>query len=198
MRSACLVSRIVLFDARSNWRRMRELSTASGWRGLLTYAAMSLLVTWHTFAMVVAAAPHSMITDAARSLINPYLVLLNLDNHWDFFDEVGTSQQFRYVVEDAAGQKHLFIPTDSLNRLGPNSIWLADHYREVMNAVDLHGDATAAQLCRDHAALRPVAVTLLEVMAKPFHYQDRRSGKHPLDPEFVTVNALKTVPCPTR
>jgi hypothetical protein len=179
-------------------RRMLDSSSTSGWRVGIAFGAMSLLVAWHTFAMVVTAAPQSMMTDAARALINPYLELFNLDNYWGFFDEVGTTQQFRYVVEDATGQKHLFIPTDRLNRLAPSSIWLADHYREVMNSVDEYGDVTAAQLCREHAALRPVTVTLLEILAKPFRYQDRRLGKNPLDPEFVTVNTLKTVPCPTR
>jgi hypothetical protein len=110
---------------------------------------------------------------------------------------VGPTRQFRYLVEDASGQKHLFIPTDSLNRLGPSSIWFADHYREVMDSVDVYGDATAAELCREHAALRPVAITLLEVDAKPFLYQDRRLGKNPLDPDRITVDTLKTIPCPS-
>ena len=36
---------------------MRGLSTASRWREPLLYAAMSLLIAWHTLAMVVAARP---------------------------------------------------------------------------------------------------------------------------------------------
>jgi len=67
---------------------------------------MSLLVTWHTFAMVVAPSPDSDITDAARSILDPYLTLFRLDNGWGFFaPDVGSGSQFRYVIEDAAGNR---------------------------------------------------------------------------------------------
>lgn len=175
---------------------MRGLSTASRWSERLIYAGMSLLVTWHTFAMVVAVAPDSVITRAARALVYPYVTLFNLDNDWGFFaPDVGVSFQFRYIVEDADGRQHLFIPTDELSRFSPSSIWLRDRYREVMYSVDKFGDAAAAELCREHAALRPVAITLLRVEGKDFTFEDRRDGKHPLDPEFATVKTLKTIRC---
>lgn len=183
---------------------MRGLLTASRWRERLVYSAMSLLVAWHTLAMVVAVSPDSVITGAARALVYPYVILLNLDNYWGFFaPNVGASYQFRYVVEDAAGQQHIFIPTDKLSRFNPNSIWLRDRYREIMDSVDTYGDVTVAGLCREHAALRPVAITLLEVEGlevegKEFGPQDRRLGKNPLDPEFVTVDTLKTIGCPAQ
>ena len=183
---------------------MRGLSRASWWRERLVYVAMSLLVAWHTFVMVVAVSPDSVITRAAWSLIYPYVILFNLDNYWGFFaPKVGPSYQFRYVVEDAAGRKHMFIPTDQLSRFSPNSIWLRDHYRVIMDSVDTYGDITVAKLCREHAALRPVAISLLEVEGiegegKEFGPQDRRLGKNPLDPEFVTVHTLKTIRCPAQ
>ena len=177
---------------------MRRLSTASRWREPLIYAAMSLLVTWHTLVMVVAVSPDSMITRAARALVQPYLTLFNLDNDWKFFVDVGLSYQFRYAVEDAAGRTHVFIPTDKLGRFDPNSIWLRDRYRDVMRSVHRYGDVTVAELCREHVALRPVAITLLAVEAKEFGPDDRRRGKNPLDPEFVTVHTLKTIRCPAQ
>lgn len=64
---------------------MRGLLTASRWRERLVYSAMSLLVAWHTLAMVVAVSPDSVITGAARALVYPYVILLNLDNYWGFF-----------------------------------------------------------------------------------------------------------------
>jgi hypothetical protein len=160
---------------------------------------MSLLVIWHTIAMLVAAAPSSAMTRAAGKLFDPYLALLNLDNYWGFFAPVvGASYQFRYLVEDAAGLQHLFIPGDKLNRFSPNAIWLSDHYREVMDSVDDYGEVTVSELCREHAALHPVAITLLAVTGNEFGPEDRRSGKSPLDPEFVTVDTLKTIRCPTQ
>ena len=181
---------------------MRDLSTESRWRGRLIYVAMSLLVAWHTFVMVAAVAPPSAITQAAAGLISPYVILFNLDNYWGFFaPKVGAGYQFRYVVEDAAGQTHMFIPANRLSRFSPYSIWLRDHYRAIMDSVDTYGEATVAELCHQHAALNPVAVSLLEVVAiegegKQFGPQDHRRGKKPLDPEFVTVNQLKTIRCP--
>jgi hypothetical protein len=180
-------------------RSMPGDSTASRWRERAVYAAMSLLVAWHTLAMVVAAAPDSVMTGAARSLVDPYLTLFNLDNYWAFFaPDVGTSYQYRYVVEDAAGQQHLFIPSDKLSRFNPNSIWLRDRYRDIMQSAEADGDITIAELCREHAALRPVAITLLGVEGMAFGPEDRRSGKNPLDPEFVTVHTLKTGQCPAQ
>jgi hypothetical protein len=177
---------------------MRGLSTASRWWTHLVYAAMSLLIAWHTLAMVVAASPESAMTRAVDPLVRPYLTLLNLDNYWGFFaPDVGTTLQFRYIVEDAKGQQHTFIPGDNLSRFTPNFIWLRDRYRDIMESVDTLGEVTVAEFCRQHAALRPMAITLLEVDGKPFGPEDHRAGKKPLDPEFVTVNTLKTIRCPT-
>src|SRR5262249_12735511 len=149
-------------------------------------------------AMVVAAVPESVMTRAARAVVDPYLMLFNLDNYWGFFDDVGTSYQFRYIVEDAAGQQHTFIPADELSRFSPSFIWLLDHYRLVMDYVDTYGDVTVAELCQEHAALHPAAITLLSVVGKPFGPEDRRAGKHPLDQEFITVKPLKTIQCRAR
>ena len=85
------------------------------WRRRLTYGAMSLLVAWHTIAMVIAPAPDSDISEAARSLFHPYLTLFWLDNHWGFFaPDVRSGRQFRYVIEDATGKRHAFIPGEKL------------------------------------------------------------------------------------
>jgi hypothetical protein len=173
------------------------VTTTKRRRPFLTYAAMSLLVVWHTLAMIIAVSPDSVLTQAARPLFDPYLTLFNLDNYWGFFaPDVGAGYQFRYVVEDAAGQQHVFIPTDKLSRFNPNSIWLRDRYRDIISSVDMYGDVTVAELCREHATLRPVAITLLEVEGKEFGPKDRRLGKNPLDPEFVTVHTLRTMRCP--
>jgi hypothetical protein len=175
---------------------MLHLLTSKQWRQHLAYAGMSALVAWHTLAMVIAPSPESDITEAARSLVQPYLTLFWLDHNWSFFAPgVENGSQFRYVVEDAAGKRHTFIPADKLSRFHPTSIWMRDRYIAVMESPQTYGDAAAASLCREHASLNPIAVTLIEIEQKAYWPAHRLSGKQPLDPEFVTVNTLKTVPC---
>jgi hypothetical protein len=175
------------------------VTTTKRQRPFLAYAAMSLLVVWHTLAMIIAVSPDSVLTQAVRPLFDPYLTLFNLDNYWGFFaPHVGMGYQFRYVVEDAAGQQHVFIPTDKLSRFNPNSIWLRDRYRDVIDSAEMYGDVTVAELCREHTALRPVAITLLEAEEKEFGPMDRRLGKDPLDPEFITVHTFRTIRCPAQ
>jgi hypothetical protein len=163
----------------------------------VAYAAMSVLVVWHCIAMLVATAPESQLTQSARALFNPYLMLFGLDHNWGFFaPDVPTGFQFRYVIEDADGQRHAFTPDEALSRLHPNSIWLRDHYKTVMRDPETYAEATVAAICREHAALRPAMVTLISVEQNEFTPADRRAGKNPLDPEFVSVTELKPMPCP--
>lgn len=177
---------------------MRHPQMAKRVRNRFAYAAMSLFVVWHTLAMVVATAPESHITRAARAYLHPYLTLFRLDNHWGFFaPNVPIGYQFRYLVEDAAGQRHTFVPDRKRSRLLPTSIWFMDRYMTVMTDPASHGQAAGAALCREHADLKPVAVTLIEVEQRPFLPSDRLGGKHPLDPEFVNVTELMKVPCRT-
>lgn len=175
---------------------MSHVSLPTRGRQRLAYAAMSLLVVWHGLAMVVAASPESAIARSARPLFDPYLTLFRLDNKWGFFaPNVDQGFQFRYVVEDASGKRHAFIPADQLSRFHPTSLWIKDRYKTVMMFPETHGEVAAAALCREHAALQPVSVTLLEVEQKEFWPEHQLSGKHPLDPEFVTINTLMTVRC---
>lgn len=162
-----------------------------------TYAVMSLLVTWHTGAILVQSAPDCDITNAARAVYGPYLALFRLNNRWDFFaPNVNTGEQFRYVVSDGAGNQHSFTPDEKLSRFLPSSIWFMDWFKNVMAAPDLHGDAAAAALCLEHASLDPVEITLVRARQKEFWPSDRLGGHDPLDPDFVDVETLKTVRCP--
>jgi hypothetical protein len=175
---------------------MLQRTIPEPWRQRLLYAGMSLLVTWHTLAMVVATAPDSLISENARRIFDPYLTLFRLDNQWGFFaPNVGNGSQFRYVVEDASGKMHTFVPADSLNKFHPTSIWVRDRYRLVMEEPETYGDAAGAGLCREHAALNPVSITLFEADQKDFWPEDRQKGKAPLDAEYVELNLLKQVRC---
>jgi hypothetical protein len=177
------------------WRR---LTSRPAW-GVVAYTAMSLLLVWHTLAMMIASAPESDITAAARVLLNPYLTLFRLNNRWGFFSPaVDLGVQFRYVVEDAAGQRHTFVPADKLSRFHPTSIWFRDRYRAIMASFETHSEAAAAEFCREHAAQQPVSITFLEIEQKHFAAEDRLSGKRPLDPEFVSEHTLGTIKCPAQ
>jgi hypothetical protein len=166
-------------------------------RPSLAYAAMSVLLVWHTLAMVVVALPDSEFAWYARMPFHAYVTLFRLDNKWGFFaPDVNKGYQFRYVIEDAAGARHSFVPAEKLDRTRPDYIWVTDWYKVVSRSPDTYGEAAGAALCREHAALRPISVTLMELEQKPFWPADLLAGKQPMDPEFVTVNTLKTVQCP--
>ena len=167
------------------------------WRHRLAYAAMSAFLAWHTLAMVIAPAPEiSRAVQAARAPFQPYLSLFRLDNQWDFFAPIiGLESAFRYVVEDKARTEHLFKPTENLNWFHPSFIWSWALSEAVIQYPDAYGDPVGAYLCRKHAALHPVAVTLLEVEARYFTPEHELAGKHPTDPEFVTETTVKRVEC---
>lgn len=166
-------------------------------RRRLIYTAMSLLLVWHSVAIVVAASPDSVITRAASSLFEPYLSLFRLQNEWGFYAPyVRVEPEFRYVVEDASAQRYTFVPADKLSRYLPTDIWVKDWYIHVMDNPETYSEFVAAYLCREHASLHPVSITLLEIDQKEFSPQDQLSGKHPFDSEFLDKKTLATVKCP--
>ena len=135
------------------------------WRQRLTYLAMSLVVGWHSLAMIVSPAPNgSAIVYSLRLLFHPYLALFRLETPWNFFAPVGKHAEFRYVVEDAAGNQYTFVPSEEASRSLAGYVW----WREfkylndgIMASPDFRGDAAGARLCQRHASLKPVSVTLL-------------------------------------
>lgn len=168
------------------------------WRERVTYTAMSLLVAWHTLAMVVAPAPAtSDLVRGLRIVLKPYLQFLAIDNDWNFFaPEVRRNSVLRYVIRDGAGAEHSFDADANLNWLLPTSIWFRDWYLAVLDHPDAFAAEFAALFCREHADLHPVAITLLDAEEQDFGPQDRLQGKRPLDPEFVKVTEVKSFECP--
>ena len=134
-----------------------------------------------------------------RTLLQPYLSLLRLDNAWNFFaPSVGKHSQFRYVIQDASGNEHTFVPTEESTSSVARYVWWREFkylYEGVIESSQTRGNAAAALLCRKHAALQPFSVTLLEVQEQDFWPEDYLRDRRPLDPEFVTVNVLKRLRC---
>jgi hypothetical protein len=164
------------------------------WRERLAYTGMSIFVGWHTLAMVTAPGPDGSATvQSLRLLLDPYLALFELDHTWQFFaPNVGMVDQLRYAIADASGQSHVFVPSEKWSWLYPGVLgW----YESILDDPDIYGGPLAAVLCREHASLRPVSVTLLKVEEREFKPADHLNGKHPLDPEFTTVSTLKSIRC---
>jgi hypothetical protein len=165
--------------------------------GRLIYLAMSLFVGWHATAMLVAPMPgNNEMLQSLRRLFAPYLNLFRLDNEWGFFaPNVGKSHQFQYVIRDTAGKDHTFVPINELRRFNPLYMRLMNWYEHVMYSPDAHAAFAADFFCRKHANLKPVSVTFLEIAENDFWPEDRLRGKHPRDPDYVTVKNVITVKC---
>lgn len=170
------------------------------WRGRLTYLAMSLVVAWHSVAMMVSPAPNDgALVLSLRHIFHPYLALFRLETPWNFFAPVGHHAQFRYVIEDAAGNEHTFVPSEEPSESLSHYVWWRElkYFNDgIMASPEFRGDAAGALLCQRHASLQPRLVTLLEVVEHNYRPVDELLGRHPLDPELVAVVALRRVACP--
>src|SRR5436190_12422071 len=161
---------------------------------------MSLVVGWHTLAIVVPPAPDSSaMVQSLRLLLQPYLSFFRLDNKWGFFaPSVGKHGRFHYIVEDAAGRRHTFAPSeDSSGSIFRYVMWreLKYFFDEVMEVPEDRGEATVALLCRIHASLHPVSIALLKMQELDYLPEHYLEGHRTLDPSFVSEIALAKGRC---
>jgi len=168
----------------------------------LVYLAMSLFVGWHSLAMIIAPAPYgSPIIEGLHAMVRPYLSLFRLESAWTFFTNVAAVKlpQFRYVVTDAEGNEHTFIPVLDFKWYHPRYNWFERIYWSLMDQTDPEkfGNHLAPKLCHQHAAIRPVEITFQSVRPGDFWPDDQLAGYHPLDPEYSTTYTLMSVACPT-
>jgi hypothetical protein len=166
-------------------------------RNRLAYLAMSVIVAWHTLAMVIAPAPDSEVTAMVRAVLQPYLTFFRLDNQWDFFAPiVGEGSRLRYDIQDKSGKMHAFLPADELRWYHPEFLWFRSWYYRIIDDPDNYADAAAAVLCRKHAALQPLAITFYEIQEEKFTREDYLSGKQRMDQGFFSVQMLRGMRCP--
>ena len=182
----------------ANRSRLSAMAGSKRWRERLTYSAMSLFLAWHTVATMLAPVPEkNVIVQAFRGLFQPYLTLTGTDTTWDFFSPLSSSYQFRYAIEDAAGNEHSFTPIADVNWLTPNHRWDERIFATLISTPALIGDYFTKQFCREHAALKPVAVTLLYLEEKEFWPQDYLLGKQrTTDPANYNLYPLLRADCP--
>jgi hypothetical protein len=162
------------------------------------FAAMSLFVAWHSFAMLVApGADDAQGLRLWRDMLHPYLSFLSLDNNWGFFaPNVRRGYQFRYVIQSADGVGHTFVPTEEVSWYGPDYWWLKLWQIAILEDPDKNGDLAGALFCRKHAALHPTTVTLITIEQKDFSPGDWLNGKRPFDPDFTAAEMVTRVECP--
>jgi predicted DCC family thiol-disulfide oxidoreductase YuxK len=179
----------------ANRSRLSGTAILKRWRQRLLYSAMSLFVGWHTFVMLVGP-NNSETAAAARRWAQPYLSFFRLESTWSFFaPTVGKHSQFRYVIQDRAGEEHTFVPVRELNPYVPSFYLFKHSYDTVTTFPELHGGFFAAMFCREHAALQPFYISLQVSLEREFLPADQLAGKHPLDPDFTEVETLLQVPC---
>jgi hypothetical protein len=173
---------------------------AKAWRQRAIYAAMSAILAWHSFVILVAPLPEaSAVAKALWPVVNPYVSLLMLDNHWDFFaPNVAAGYELRYILDTADGTSRIFVPMKEISWYHPYHIWTDQWQDAIVDRPETYADLAAALVCREQASWRPTAVTVVEVEQKPFGPEDYLAGARPLDPDFVAENVLKRVPCPAQ
>ena len=167
------------------------------WRERLAYTAMSLFVAWHGLATMIAPAPEgSLAEETLRSIYQPYLSLLKLDNTWDFFaPTVGLTPILSYTVEAADQSTHEFRFMAGVSWF--DFLTFSSWQDEIVEHPRSYGAYAAIYLCNKHAALKPVAITLKAADVEEFTRDDWLEGKRPFDPEFLNVITLNRVSCPT-
>jgi hypothetical protein len=166
-------------------------------RSRLSYSLMSILLAWHTTAMLIAPAPKSYLTEAARVVFSPYLEMFGLDNPWDFYAPVvGHGRVFRFTIEDKDGKTHTYTPINDVNWLLPSYWWLTAWYEAIWRTPEIFGSSFIATVCEKYEALRPVSVRLIGIQQKAFTPDDYLNGHQPLDDDFVTESDLGGAQCP--
>jgi hypothetical protein len=166
------------------------------WRQRLFYAAASIFVVLHTVTLLIGPMPDSVLKVALLGVLHPYAAPLRLTSTWDFYAPgIGFGTQFRYTVEDGAGQNHTFIPSANISWFDPKYWWSSEWYKTVVKYPEDYAEVAGTLLCHEHAALKPVAVTLIQVQQKGFSFTDQLDGKHPVDPEFFDEETVGRVQC---
>jgi hypothetical protein len=169
---------------------------AKRWQASLGYAAMSLFVAWHALALVIPPAPDSTAKQALMQPLYPYLMLLRLNNTWDFFaPTVSEGQAVRYLVEDATGATHSFMPMQDFGFFDPRYWWTSSFHSTIISSPDDYADRAAALFCKEHASLKPVAVTVIHVLQKDFSVADQLAGRLPTAPPFIRETVLGRAAC---
>ena len=158
--------------------------------------AASVLVLWHSAAMVFAPAPASYLKGLASPCFAPYTTLLHLNGQWAFFaPNPDAGHLVRYILEDAAGKRREYRLTEDLSKSNP----LFGRYTTLFSAITPDKPSlvasVAAFLCRHHADLKPKRLTFLLVEQLRLSPEFYLEGHRPLDKDHIRVHTLPPVNC---
>jgi hypothetical protein len=155
---------------------------------------MSGFVAWHSLAMIVApTSDTSAVSQALRRVLTPYLVFFELDHSWRFFGpEVGRGEQLRVVISSQSGQQRAFVPSAEWHWFHPGILGWDER---VMHETEVYAPPFVTFLCRKYAALEPTSISIFRVQENEFRPEDHLNGGHPLDPQFTTVQFVKSLAC---
>ena len=182
----------------ANRSRLSAMTGPKKWRAPAAYSAFSLFLAWHTIATLLSPAPaNNVIVRSFRSLFQPYLTLTGIDTTWDFFSPLSRSYLFQYAIEDADGKQHIYTPIADVSWLTPNHRWDERIFATLISNPALIGDYFATEFCRQHAALKPLSVTLLYLDEHDYWPQDYFAGKQrTTDPANYTLTPVLRAACP--
>jgi predicted DCC family thiol-disulfide oxidoreductase YuxK len=144
---------------------------------------------------VISPAPESTaLSQALRFWYQPYLTLFRLDNMWEFFaPNIGGASQLRYNIEDDAGESQSFVPTEGLSWFHPSYFWIRSWSEAVTTNFGLYGASGAAALCRKHAALHPISITLLEYHEAKIYASGSLERREPHGPRVFRCEGFATL-----
>jgi hypothetical protein len=144
---------------------------------------------------VISPAPESTaLSQALRFWYQPYLTLFRLDNMWEFFaPNIGGASQLRYNIEDDAGESQSFVPTEGLIWFHPSYFWIRSWSEAVTTNFGLYGASGAAALCRKHAALHPISITLLEYHEAKIYASGSLERREPHGPRVFRCEGFATL-----
>lgn len=150
-------------------------------RARIGYAFGSLFVAAFVIGLVIAAGPGSYTMGKVYPVVQPALGAVNIDNDWGFFaPDPGPGSVARYVVRDAEGRTHEFGMTEALPRWSLAYFRYTTLYMAVAQSPEYYLPGAVAYLCREHADLDPVSVTVILADQQDVSAQEFVEGKDPM------------------
>lgn len=162
----------------------------------LLWLAGAAWAVWQALALLLGPAPDSYLKRQLDPYTLPYLRFFNLDNHWAFFaPNPGRGQlvSARYTWVD--GRQTEVELTRALHRGHQAYLRYTSLFADLRENRPTYLQSAAHYLCRQYPQVRQVQF-LLDWQTAP-GADDIKVGKTPLDPEFLTRQALDPIDCPS-
>ncbi len=152
-----------------------------GMRARISYALGSLFVVAFVLGLLIAAGPGSYTMGKVYPVVQPALGAVNIDNDWGFFaPDPGPGSVARYVVRDRDGRTHEFGMTEAMPRWSLAYFRYTTLYMAIAQSPEYYLPGAVAYLCRQHADLDPVSITVILADQQDVTAQEFLEGKDPM------------------